>query len=330
MTLSIAPTDPLVDHGVVSAFAVEKVNLPREEVAAHRAQVNRLRSHLQRLIDAHDQYSLVKTLHSGSVAKGTAMRSVADMDVAAYLDASQVPVEDHRKVINELGSILRAAYGGAKAPEDFEEQAHSVRVRFHGSGLDVDVAPVIYAGLPDDRGDLVTRDGRRVETSVRLHLDFIRRRKSEYGGSYTQVIRLLKFWAREQKRVRGDGFRCKSFMLELVVAYLCRAGLWLGDYPSALERAFAWIVQTDMAERVWFDDFYESAALPDETGDPMQVFDPVNPENNVCRTYTEADRRALVDAATDALDAITAARYGTTKAYAFACWQRVFGPTFRG
>ena len=328
--MSTVDAAPYVTHATLARFADSRVNLPKSEVNDHRAQVQRLRDHLQRIIDQHEHYKLIKTLHSGSVAKGTALKSVSDMDLAAYLDASQVPSGDEHKLISELAAVLRQAYGATKAPEDFEEQAHSVKVHFHGSGLDIDVAPVVYAGLPDDVGDLITKTGERVQTSVRLHLEFIRRRKSTHGYDYAQVVRFLKFWARQQKRVRGDGFRCKSFLLELAVAHLADGGLSLADYPAALEAVFAWIVHTNLGEQVWFADYYGEAELPAVCTDPIRVYDPINPTNNVCTTYTNTHRDTLVSAAADALDAITAARYGTTKAYTVECWQEVFGPTFRG
>lgn len=320
---------PHIDHSTLVAFAGSRVNVPKAEVDAHRAQVQRLRDHVQRVIDEHEHYRLIKTLHSGSVAKGTALKTVSDMDVAAYLDASQVPTGSEPKLIAELATILRIAYGGTKASEDFQEQAHSVKVHFHGSGLDVNVTPIVYAGLPDDRGDLILKTGERVETSVPLLLEFIRRRKTLYGKDYAQIIRFLKFWAREQKRIRGDTFRCKSFLVELIVAHLANTIL-LGDYTIALESVFAWMVKTGLAIRVSFDDYHSTADLPSSSDNAIQVYDPVNPLNNICKTYTSKDRDVLVEAAADALDAITAARYGTTRGYSIDCWQRVFGPTFRG
>ncbi len=327
--MNITGAAPYIDHSSLVAFANTRVNVPKAEVDAHRAQVRRLRDHLQRIIDEHEHYRLIKTLHSGSVAKGTALRSVSDMDLAAYLDASQVPTGSEPKLIAELAAILRTAYGENKAPEDFEEQAHSVNIHFHGSGLNVDVTPVVYAGLPDDRGDVILKSGERVETSIPFHLEFIRRRKTLYGKDYAQIIRFLKFWAREQKRVRGDTFRCKSFFIELIVAHLADTIL-LGDYTTALESFFAWMVRTGLAIRISFDDHYGGDDIPPSSTDAIQMYDPVNPLNNVCKTYTSADRDALVEAAADALDAVTAARYGTTRAYSIDCWQRVFGPTFRG
>jgi tRNA nucleotidyltransferase (CCA-adding enzyme) len=317
-----------VDHATLVAFATSHVNLPKLEVDSHRGQVTRLRDKLKVYVADHPNYSLIKTVHSGSVAKGTALKSISDMDVAAYLDASKVPSGKEQDLISEIARLLRDAYGGAKSADDFEEQNHSVKVHFHGSGLDIDVVPVVYAGLPDDRGDLITQRGERVETSVRLHKEFIRRRRIDHGADFPQVVRFLKYWARAQKKARGDSFRCKSFLIELVVAHLADNGLPLADYPVALEQVFAWMVQTGFSERLAFSDY---GAVPTANdGNPIQVLDPVNPSNNVCRTYTLADRATLVDAANDALDAVSAAAYGQTRTYSIDCWKEVFGATFRG
>lgn len=321
-------TDLHIDHNTLVAFASSHVNLPKDEVDKHRGQVTRLRDKLSNYIADHPDYSLIKTVHSGSVAKGTALKSISDMDVAAYLDGSKVPSGKESDLIAEIATVLRNAYGATKSAEDFEEQNHSVKVHFHGSGLDIDVVPVVYDGAADDRGDLITKSGERVETSVRLHKEFVRERRRAYGADFTQVVRFLKYWARAHKQSRGDEFRCKSFMLELIVAHLADGGLGLSDYPGAIEGVFAWMVKTGLAEPIVFDDFGPAPTPPGTH--PIEIIDPVNGTNNVCRTYTATDRDNLVEAANDAFDAVTAAAYGQTRTYAIDCWKEVFGPTFRG
>lgn len=322
-------TDPRIDHATLAAFAASHVNLPKAEVDAHRGQVQRLRDKLEKYVAEHPDYSLIKTVHSGSVAKGTALKSVSDMDVAAYLDASKVPSGQEGTLISSIATVLRDAYGATKDPNDFEEQAHSVKVHFHGSGLDIDVVPVVYAGLPHDRGDLVTKTGDRVETSVRLHKQFVSSRRTTYGSDFTQVVRFMKYWARAQRQSRGsDTFRCKSFLLELVVAHLADNGLDLKNYPTAVEGVFTWIVKTGLNEPITFDDFGPRPTPPGIH--PIEIIDPVNPANNVCCTYTATDKAVLVDAANDAFDGITAAAYGTSRGYSIECWKEIFGPTFRG
>jgi 2'-5'-oligoadenylate synthetase 1, domain 2, C-terminus len=195
------------------------------------------------------------------------------------------------------------------------------------------VAPVLYEGGPDDCGYLITREGDRVLTSVTLHLRFIRSRRDAAGPSYRELIRLLRAWIREAKRT-DTALRCKSFLLELLVAHLWDHG-WNGeplavtDYPRAFEQVLGYIARTGLRTPVIFNDFYDETAVT-PTSDPIQVWDPVNPANNVARTYTDADRQRLVKAATAALEEITWAAQAPAKGDANDAWRNVLGPGFEG
>ena len=77
--------EPHVLHRDLARFADQVVNLPAEHVRKHRKQVNGLRDRLAKKIADDPDFALVKMLHSGSVAKGTALRTINDMDVAVYV-----------------------------------------------------------------------------------------------------------------------------------------------------------------------------------------------------------------------------------------------------
>jgi tRNA nucleotidyltransferase (CCA-adding enzyme) len=320
---------PYVEHAQIAAFAEKAVNLHREDVEQFRQQVNRLRDRLATYIAGHPDYSLIKMLHSGSVAKGTALRTINDMDVAVYVLAADAPVDETR-LLYWLRDRLQEVYGGVMSPEQFQVGTHCVRISFRGTGLDVDVVPVLYEGDADDKGYLVTRDtGQRVLTSIPLHLEFIRERKRRRERHFAQVIRLLKWWVREEKQ-RNGGFRFKSFLVELLCAHQADKGLELSDYTRALEAILAYIVKSRLQERISFTDHYEPVALPPPTGAPIEVFDPVNPENNVASNYSGFDRDVIVEAADRCLSAIAEARFATTKQRAVQCWRVVLGPAFQG
>lgn len=320
---------PFVEHSQIAAFAEKTINLHSKDVEEFRQQVNRLRDRLAAHIAEHPDYSLIKMLHSGSIAKGTALRTINDMDVAVYVRAAEVPVDETR-LLNWLLDRLQEVYGGVMSPEQFQIGTHCVRISFRGTGLDVDVVPVLYEGDADDKGYLVTRDtGQRVLTSIPLHLEFIRERKRRRERHFAQVVRLLKWWVREEKQRDGD-FRFKSFLVELLCAHLADKRLDLSDYTAALEAILAYIVKSRLQERVAFTDYYQPGALPPPTGTPIEVFDPVNPENNVASDYRDFDRDAIIEAADRGLSAIAEARFATTKQRAVQCWRVVLGPAFQG
>ncbi|MCK6431671.1 MAG: nucleotidyltransferase [Burkholderiaceae bacterium] len=316
-----------VDHRDIVRFAEEKVNLPKDKADEYRAQVRRLREKLEGYLGEHPDFALRKMLLSGSLAKGTALRSLNDIDVAVYITGSDAP-HDLRGLLDYLAERLRKAYPNFR-PDQVKPQTYSVTVSFQGSGLDVDVVPVLYAGDPEWRGNLVSQeDGSLLETSIPLHLEFTRKRKRKQETHFAQVVRLVKFWARRMKQER-DGFRFKSFMIEMILVKLCDDGVDFSDYPEALQSFFTYIGRSNLRERIVFADHYPASDAA-KVKDPVQIFDPINCTNNVARLYTEAQADAIVEAALDAGDAIDAALAAPTKELTVYYWQKVFGNAFQG
>jgi hypothetical protein len=142
-----------------------------------------------------------------------------------------------------------------------------------------------------------------------------------------QVARLAKFWVNKIKR-ENDGFRFKSFMVEMVLSHLCDEGLDFADYPEALQHFFTYVARTNMRKRITFCDYYK----PETVGsfsEPVQIIDPVNAKNNVSRLYTAAQADAIANAALDAGDAVDAALAAPTKQETLYYWQKVFGTSFQ-
>lgn len=317
-----------ITHTEVAAFAADRVNLPHEDAITHRAQVNRLRDRLATKIREAPEYGLVKSLHAGSVAKSTALKNVNDLDLAVYIKAAEAPDNDAQLVPWLADRLYEATTNMDRS--QFEEQTHCVTVHYHGSGLDVDVVPVLYEGEPNDIGYLIKKcTGDRLKTSTRLHLDFLAARRKKYGPEFLELIRLTKWWKRQVLRADPD-FRFKSFMIELIWAHLADHGTALADYPTALETFFEWILTTGLEQQVTFTDFVSTSMLPARGSSAIEILDPVNPDNNVGSRYDTQGRARIVRAASDAFDALTEARFATTKGRAVDNWQLLLGPTFRG
>jgi tRNA nucleotidyltransferase (CCA-adding enzyme) len=319
---------PFITHTTITAYADDKVNLKREDAEKYREQVNRLRDKLDRYAADHPDYGLIKTILSGSLAKGTSLKTLNDIDVAFYVRAGKTPAAEP-ELLNWLAKRLREAYPQMK-PDQIAPSKHSVTIKFAVSGLNVDVVPVQCKDDPDDRGYLFAIDGGKpLLTSIPLHLQFIRKRKDSQKVHFAQVVRLIKWWVWQQKN-RDETFRMKSFMTEMIAAHLADSGVDFSDYTLALEKVFLYIVKSQLKARIFFTDYYPASRLPGPTGKPMEVFDPVNETNNVAAIYDESHRQKIVNAAQDALEAISEARFATTRGRAINCWQDVFGPSFRG
>lgn len=317
-----------ITHSDIAAFATESVNLSREDAEEFREQVRRLREKLDKYASDHPDYGLIKTLLSGSLAKGTALKTLNDIDIAFYVKAEKAPSAEP-DLLNWLAARLREAYPQMK-PDQITVNKHSVCIKYAVSGLSVDVVPVQYKGDPDDRGYLFAFDGGKpVLTSIPLHLAFIRKRKAAQKDHFAQVVRLVKWWVRLQKS-KNEGFRMKSFMTEMIVAHLADSGVSMADYTVALEKVFGYIVKSRLKTRIYFTDYYPASKLPAPTGKPMEIFDPVNETNNVAAVYNDNERQKIVTAAQEALEAISEARFATSRGRAIECWQDVLGPSFRG
>ncbi len=314
-----------VDHGDIVRFAQERVNLPKDKADEYRAQARRLREKLEGYLKEHPDFTLRKMLLSGSLAKGTALRSLNDIDVACYISGADAP-QDVAALLSYLAERLRKAFPNL-SPDQVKSQTYSVTVSFRGTGLDVDVVPILYDDDSQWYGNLVSQDdGSFLKTSIPLHLEFTRKRKQAQEKHFAQVARLVKFWARKMKNER-DGFRFKSFMVEMILSRLCDEGLDFSDYPEAMQHFFTYIARSNMRERIIFTDCYEASSVG-IFSEPVQIIDPVNCENNVSKLYSEAQADAIVEAALDAGDAIDAALAAPTKHETVYYWQKVFGSSF--
>ena len=267
-------------------------------------------------------------LLSGSLAKGTALRSLNDIDVALYV-MQENPPSDMPEFIDWLVETLRNLYPNMK-PSQITPQRHSVCISFRGSGLDVDIVPISYDGNQEWDGYLYPIDtGEWLMTNIPKHLEFIRKRKNEHQQHFAQAVRLLKYWVKEVKK-RDENFRFKSFLVELVLAHLTDSNkIKLDDYVEAMADYFNFIVTGGLNDIIVFDDYYPMNKAKDD-GQPVRIFDPVNCENNASKTYTSENKETIINTASDAADAVDAALYATTKGETVRYWQKVFGPSFGG
>jgi tRNA nucleotidyltransferase (CCA-adding enzyme) len=314
-----------VDHKDIVRFAEERVNLKRDDATELRAQASRLREKLEAYLADHPDFELRKMLLSGSLAKGTALKSISDIDLACYVSSDSAPhkISD---LIDWLARKLAKAFPNFK-PEQINRKTYSVGVTFVGTGNEVDIVPILYDNDPEWRGALISQEtGEPLMTSVPLHLDFIRKRKNANNVHFAQLVRLVKYWANLRKQ-DDEGFRFKSFMTELIVSHLADRGAALHDYPEALASFFNYIASDGFRTTIAFSDYYDPKTCKAEAK-PIRIWDPVNCENNVAKLYTIANKEALVSAALDAGDAIDSALHAITKAATVRYWQKVFGPSF--
>lgn len=314
-----------VTHSDIAQFAKDKVNLPKDKADEYRAQANRLKEKLEAYVSEHPDFTLKRIMLSGSLAKGTSLRSLNDVDMACYISGADAP-KDITALLDYLVERLRKAFPNFK-PEQVQPKTYSVTVSFRGSGLDVDVVPILYNGDPDWYGSVVSQDdGSLLETCIPRHIEFISNRKKREDTHFAQVIRLAKYWVQNLKSENED-FKFKSFMVELIMAKLLDDGKDFSDYPEALQNFFTYLAKSNVRELISFTDYYSRSAVG-TFSEPVKIIDPVNAKNNAAKLYTIKQANAIVEAAIDAGDAIDSALAATTKSDTLYYWKKVFGSTF--
>ncbi len=116
-----------VGHDDIVRFAQDRVNLPKDKADEYRAQARRLREKLEGYLNEHPDFTLKKMMLSGSLAKGTALRSLKDIDVACYISGADAP-GDVAKLLSCLAERLRTAFPHF-SPDQVKPQTFSVTVQ---------------------------------------------------------------------------------------------------------------------------------------------------------------------------------------------------------
>ena len=320
-------------HQDIVRFATERVNMRRDDVSAYRQQVRYLRKKLEQKIAESEDYALMRMLLSGSLAKGTALRNLNDIDVAVYVKPDHVPGKDLKKILHWLEETLCDLYPNM-GPSQIIKQNTSVNIAYSGSGLDVDVVPIIHNGeieSADKNNDadwdgLVHSGDGWLKTNIPRHVSFIRKRKKENPTHFRQIVRLLKYW-KQQRKKENEEFQCKSFMIELIVSHLADRGeICMDDYVESLADFFNFIVRGGLDKIIVFEDYYRASEVSGIS--PIRVFDPANSQNNVASVYNQKDKELLVAECGKAADMIDAAIYAATKGKAQEYWRKILAPLF--
>ena len=303
------------------------------EVSEYRKQAAALREKLQKKIKDEPEYVLKKMCLSGSLAKGTALRNINDIDVALYV--KQDNPDDMPKFIAWLVKEMQALYPNMD-PSQITPQEVSVKISYRGSGLDVDVVPITHQGDAVDNdntddsewdGFLYSRSGQWIKTNIPRHITFMRQRTSQNPTHFRQVVRLIKHWIKLRK-LENSQFKFKSFLAELILAHLAdKRSIQLSDYVEAMAGFFNFVSRNGLDETIVFNDYYH----PSDVGKsfaPIRVFDPTNSENNVASPYKKNDKNLIVDKCGEAADAIDAGIYAPTKEKAKYYWRKILGTSF--
>ena len=296
------------------------LRLPDDKRKDYHRQVDWLINSLSRELKARTAAKITKVVKAGSFAKFTILRKSnndpVDVDVVFYLSGRNVQRETLHNLNDTIHSLLISIYP-QKALGDFEIQRRAATVSFLGTGLSVDVVPIIADGSRPDYGwQFNPADGTASQTCPPAHIQFIRDRKDK-DRDFRALVRLAKRW-----RNHAELTPLKSFAIELILAHLVDKGSMAGTLERRFEEFLLYIAQSGLQKTIAFP---ENGWSIGSFNDPVIIIDPASRTNNVTARITDAERRQIVATAQSSWET---AHFASTEDDA-SLWKEVFGPRFR-
>lgn len=296
------------------------LRLPAEKRKEYHAQVDRLITELSRSVRDKTEIKITRVVKAGSFAKFTILRKSSmdpvDVDVVFYISGRSIDRETLANLNDLIFNLLVKIYPN-KSVEHFEIQRKAATVSFVGSGLSIDIVPLIQDERRDGYGwQFDLQDGSSMQTCAPCQIKFVRDRK-DLDPDFRTLVRLAKKW-RNQAELKP----LKSFTIELVMAYLLDQEGAKGSIEQRFRRFLLYVAQSELKERIQF---------PENTGPfgafsgPVVILDPVCSLNNVASRISESERRQIAEAAREAWETANFASAENE----IEIWKEIFGPRFK-
>lgn len=296
------------------------LRLPADKRKEYHEQVDRLVTELSKRLKDQSEIKITKVVKAGSFAKYTILRKTSedpvDVDVVFYISGRSVGKETLASLSQLIYDALIKLYPN-KAVEDFEIQRKAATVTFVGSGLSVDIVPVIEdPARPGYGWQFDIHDDTKVQTCAPCQIEFVRDRK-DVDGDFRTLVRLAKKW-----RNRIELKPLKSFAIELIMAHLLAKNGKDGSIEKRFRDFLLYIAQSGLKEVITFP---ENGKVSPAFTDPVVILDPVCNTNNVTSRISEDERLEIVAAATEAWET---ANFASTEDD-IEIWKELFGPRFK-
>ncbi|MBR8457113.1 nucleotidyltransferase [Burkholderia dolosa] len=296
------------------------LRLPADKRKEYHEQVDRLISALTKRVHEQSDIKITKVVKAGSFAKYTILRKTSedpvDVDVVFYISGRSVDKESLASLNQLIYDALIKLYPN-KTVEDFEIQRKAATVTFVGTGLSVDIVPVIEDTARAGYGwQFDIHDGTKVQTCAPCQIKFVGDRKDK-DPDFRTLVRLAKKW-----RNRVELKPLKSFAIELIMAHVLAKNGKDGSIEKRFRDFLLYIAQSGLKEVITFPE--NGLVFPSFT-DPVVILDPVCNTNNVASRISEDERKEIVAAA---LDAWETANFASTEDD-IEIWKELFGPRFK-
>lgn len=296
------------------------LRLPADRRKEYHAQVDRLIYALCNQVRNKTEIKITKVMKAGSFAKYTILRKTTydpvDVDVVFYISGRDVNKETFDSLSATIYDLLIKIYP-TKSVEDFEIQRKAATVTFIGTGLSVDIVPVIEDESRSGYGwQYDIHDGSKIQTCAPCQIKFIQERK-KHDNDFRTLVRMAKKW-RNYAEIKP----LKSFAIELIMAHVLATQGKDDSIEQRFRNFLLYIAQSGLKHQISFP---ENMAPFGIFSNPVVILDPVYSLNNVTSRISEAERQEIVEAAQDAWETANFASVENDN----TVWKEIFGPGFK-
>ena len=321
------------DNKQLSHF-IHKIKLQPENMGKYRDQLANLKKRLETKIAEDDSHGLkvTKYIIGGSWKKHTILRPTGehsiDIDLLLFVEGDSNIQNDLKKLYGFIVDYLESIYPQKDVRKDFDAQGNnkSVTITFSGTGLEVDIVPVVpLDNLPGYVWQPSRRGGKKYITSVTRQLTFSLAKRKQ-NSSYTAIVRAIKWWKNYKELYPTDDEPgLSSFAIELIAGYLDEQYGVEENIEEGIIRFFQF-VSTAPFPVIRFEEAINR--VPKSFEPPIYIGDNTNNENNVARRMTLDKWAEIILEAEEAFDTLNIAIARHNEGDTVQEWKSVFGPTF--
>lgn len=312
---------------------INKIKLNEENMPQYREQMENLKKRLKDKINNDDNTGIrvTKFIIAGSWKKRTILRATGehpiDVDLVLYVEGDESLKTDMEKLHDFVVDYLSEIYPTKDIIRDVdaEGKTKSIKIKFIGTGLELDIVPVVPIENPEEYVWQPERGGGgRYISSVTHQLNFSKERRAN-NPSITSIIRAIKWWRnyKELKPMKQE-IGLPSFAIELIVSYLDINYGVEENIEEGIIRFFQFVSNSSFPVINFANAINQIPAFDT----PIFIADPTNNENNTVKKMDESKWNEIKSEASDAWEALNIAQSKNFEGDTVEEWKYVFGPSF--
>ena len=312
---------------------IKNIKLKQENMSKYREQVNILMEKLENKIkdDKRTGLKVTRSMITGSWKKGTILRPTGenpiDIDLVLFVEGEDLK-DDIKKLHDFIVQYLGEIYPQKDIHRDVDAEGNTkaITITFSGTGLQIDIVPVVPLGSPKEFVWQPQRGGGgKYITSVTKQLNFSKQRKTN-NDSYTAIVRAIKWWRNYKELQPTDNEPgLSSFAIELIVSFL----EIYKEPQKIIEEGIIEFFQFVSASKFPVIKFDTAINDIPKFDTPIFIADPTNNENNTAKKITQIKWNEIVKEASDAFESLNIAISRNFEGDTIEEWKNIFGPSFK-